>query len=688
MAPLACPDIPSDAPAETPPFSSAKAEAITAAESVISGLTATPGQISSDAPALELARKHFASLSDCLGRYSTSFRADPQLLALRGFLGIFSEPGAPLPDAGLFADLPPTLARRWQEPAVASAVLHLHPSAYTLVPPRALVAKTPDAPVLISRPEATQARADPQFMKRLAAEDPTTFRYADTLRADTEFALRSIAANASNFDHLPPELQQDPEFRRRALSVNSQIARQWSYYEHATPTELATIFRQVLRSPSLLAGMPPEAVVAFFQKHQREATFDHFRVLDDGMLCFALSKLIDRKIVSFGDGTSAFGLASVLTRTRPVKLFADPVASARLFNDPDLFPRSSDAYARGVAIRDAVPPDLWADTRYVDTLLRALDIPDRSFPFQLFAPEVLEAEEGRIWGTNKIATKMDGDGAKIDRDGKIFLALGRVSSLADLSSSPELVRAIGADLDLVRSLPLAAQRDPELMAFLLRQFPDIAERRLLSGELWSDLRIIRAYHEATGRDREADPGQIVYDRCSLAQMRELAREYKKAVTTDLRFLNRIENCMSEGKSEAKDWRAFYEETYAQERNFIGSLQDFGWQGRASAGKSNSFDRLMVDPEKFRDFITKELKEILPGLSPETQAILKKHGRQIYDVLVQVGRRGASAYEMQKFLSIFREDIKNDPKLASRLSVALVELNKAYGAMHDRQIANE
>lgn len=424
-------------------------------------------------------------------------------------------------------------------------------------------------------------------------------RLDEAIAEDRRAAIEAIRADASKFDSLPLDLRRDPDFRREAMRANMLVVRRWSYYEGATENEVRFVFAQTLRSPSLLAGMPPEIIERFFYTCRDQVTMQHFLVLDEWRASIVVGRLVAHGIYSFGSESAPVALADAIVLLRPKKLFSEPAAAAKLLNDTKLFHRAEGESMASFAerLRDAVPPAKWADVGYVLALLPLLDIPAKSFPFGVLATEVRDDPEARIWGDSAamalIDMKMDGTGAEMEGRGKLLAALSGIKSLEQLRADPATVAAIAREPSLVRAMPLSSQTDVGVMAYLASRVPELASRRLMAPEILSDPRIVAACHEGARLDPAHDVGQLGYEQCSLRDMRELARVHGASVTSDLRFLERIESAMSQGtwdefsqgKKDAKivqpgereAWREFYETTYSRERGFADAIRDIGWK---------------------------------------------------------------------------------------------------------------
>ncbi len=115
---------------------------------------------------------------------------------------------------------------------------------------------------------------------------------AVSVSPEWNFHLKNIKANASAFDSVPDTLKIDPAFRRLAMEANTQIIRQWSFYKCAERQEIDWVFDQVVRSPGLIAGMPPEVRHQFLCERAASVRREHFQVLSDVVLSDLIVTLI------------------------------------------------------------------------------------------------------------------------------------------------------------------------------------------------------------------------------------------------------------------------------------------------------------------------------------------------------------------------------------------------------------
>lgn len=410
--------------------------------------------------------------------------------------------------------------------------------------------------------------------------DPAAYaNLPERLREDRAIALAAVRANAENFDKVPDELRKNSEFRRESMRTNPLVARRWSYYEHADSREVRLVFDQVERSPSLLAGMRPEIIVQFLVQRAAHVRPEHFSVLPDWHLSVTIRKLLARNpaVTSFGSPENPITLSDVVRDMRPqilfdiergaqssrgardeTKLAASARYAASLFRDSRVFEGAPDIFPE--TIRDAVPSALWADPVYVRHLLVALGM--ESFP-----PALLSAEVRTSLGLPDMF-----EGSQIGE-------LSRVRTIADLLASPNLLLSLEADPSLVRALPLATQNDGPVMAYLIERVPAIVTGRFLSSEALAQREVIRACHSMLDAGSGTGSVPLDYERLTVADMSDLATAYGKGITLDLRFLERIESGMSQGRQDATEWKNLYERLYDQERQLVSGVRSILYRSK-------------------------------------------------------------------------------------------------------------
>ncbi|HRI35510.1 MAG TPA: hypothetical protein PK765_00055 [bacterium] len=363
---------------------------------------------------------------------------------------------------------------------------------------------------------------------------------------------------------------------------------------------------------------------------------------------------------------------------RPRALFANARQAAVTINNDKLFTKNADDPRRYLTIRNAIPPECWADIEYMRVFLGELDIPAESFPGDLIAPEIAGKPVIDRIGKVSYSSKFFPP-----EKASVFAKINTVSSAADLD--PEVVSAVKRDPDMIRMFPLRLQMDPAIMARLVRECPQLVSEHLISSELLRDATILRAYY-ATAEAKTNHGVYFDYQHHSLETLRDLAEQYGIAVTADAGFLSVIEDRMSQSTPDAPAWKRFYQEIYSAEHGVVSEMVAIKAQYRASAPVSAGLDtggprshdwlrRLLESPDRGRTLV----------LSDTQRRLLLDHAPQIQDMFAQLGTIEMGPEDIRRFLGVFGPDIRKNPKLAAALREAIVALGKSF--VRDRESAN-
>lgn len=238
-------------------------------------------------------------------------------------------------------------------------------------------------------------------------------------------------------------------------------------------------------------------------------------------------------------------------------------------------------------------------------------------------------------------------------------------------------------------MPLATQNDGPFMARLVERIPAIASGRFLSAVALAHPDVIRACHAALGSEAGTDGVPLDYEGLTVGDMRALEADYGKKATLDLRFLERIESGMSQGRRDAAEWRSLYRDIYAQERDIMGQMRSMRYRSeRMVRGRGGDFRELLLDEKAWSRFARDELKDELSGLDADTLQFLSKHREDIHGLLSHLGNSDNDTGGLYWYVSALGEKIKDNPGLAGKLQALLVRLNAAYHEKKIREIAGE